>query len=98
MQKQIRRKLNGFVVFDTALPPTDQGENEKRDEINVEVNEKKNTRGTGRKINFILSISSVASPLSLSLCMGANLVCVSVCERDFIPSFLCVATSVCFSL
>lgn len=41
LQKQIRRKLNGFVVFDTALPPTDQGENEKRDEINVEVNEKK---------------------------------------------------------
>lgn len=67
LQKQIRRKLYGFVVFDTAFPPTGQGENEKRDEINVEVNEEKNIRETRRKINFILSISSAVFPLSLFL-------------------------------
>lgn len=88
LQKQIRRKLNGFVVFDTALPPTDQGENEKRDEINVEVNEKKNTRGTGRKINFILSISSVASPLSLSLYGCKSCVCLCVRETLFPHSYV----------
>jgi len=87
LQKQIRRKLNGFVVFDSVgsgprptadppsfRPPTDQGENEKRDGINVKVKEKVGEK----KINFILSISvAVLLHVQLSL-YGCDFVYVCV--------------------